>query len=505
MVIVPLVVAGRVEGTLNVGRIGGKESALQRQRVRPDEAVRRPGLDRPPERRDAPGRRGRGPSSTALTGLRNHGAFQRELGEAIASSDGVAVRRADAWTSTSSRPTTTPTAIRPATRSCGRSGAAMSSTVRAGRSPLPVRRRRVRGHPAGRGPDRAAHEVAVGIRPGDRPTFPGTTGRPGVTISVGIGLLPGRRPDEGRARPRRGPRPLPGEAVRPRPLGRPGRRRERRPTCRPSQVTPTRLPTRHDPGPGSGRGRAARSASARFQRPLRARRPTSMVGRSARGHPRGQPGPRRPRRHAVREARRTVDLRVHRDPTAGAFDPPSLDGSAWTSRSRRSSSFARVRWSRSEIDQPRPSPWSDGARSPRSSSIRDLRERRACTNGRPPGACTTRSTGLPNRELLTRRSPSRFALGSGGPATTSRSPCDPRPRPLQGRQREPRPRRRRPAAAAVGQRLSASCGPATRWPASAATSSAIVLDRGPAVPTRRARVAERIVPRPARPVRARRS
>ena len=51
MIVVPLRVGAEVIGTLNIGRMGGAGGALHPERVRADEAVRRPGLDRPRERR----------------------------------------------------------------------------------------------------------------------------------------------------------------------------------------------------------------------------------------------------------------------------------------------------------------------------------------------------------------------------------------------------------------------------------------------------------------------
>ena len=64
MIVVPLLVGGEAIGTLNIGRMGEDGVALQRERVRADQAVRRPGVDRPPERRDARRRSGSGPSTT---------------------------------------------------------------------------------------------------------------------------------------------------------------------------------------------------------------------------------------------------------------------------------------------------------------------------------------------------------------------------------------------------------------------------------------------------------
>jgi diguanylate cyclase (GGDEF)-like protein/PAS domain S-box-containing protein len=87
MVIVPLVVAGRVEGTLNVGRIGGKEahfSANEFDLTKLFAAQASIALQNAETHRALETRA----ELDSLTGLRNHGAFQRELGEAVAASDG---------------------------------------------------------------------------------------------------------------------------------------------------------------------------------------------------------------------------------------------------------------------------------------------------------------------------------------------------------------------------------------------------------------------------------
>ena len=88
MVIVPLVVAGRVEGTLNVGRIGGKEayfSANEFDLTKLFAAQASIALQNAQTHRALETRA----ELDSLTGLRNHGAFQRELGEAVATSDGT--------------------------------------------------------------------------------------------------------------------------------------------------------------------------------------------------------------------------------------------------------------------------------------------------------------------------------------------------------------------------------------------------------------------------------
>ena len=87
MLIVPLVVDGRVEGTLNVGRIGGAEShftANEFDLTKLFATQASLALQNAKAHRAAEVRADR----DALTGLSNHGAFQRELGEAVDLSDG---------------------------------------------------------------------------------------------------------------------------------------------------------------------------------------------------------------------------------------------------------------------------------------------------------------------------------------------------------------------------------------------------------------------------------
>ncbi len=89
MIIVPLVVDGRVEGTLNVGRIGGAESHFNDNEfdlTKLFAAQASLALQNAKAHRAAEVRADR----DALTGLSNHGAFQRELGEAVDFSDGTA-------------------------------------------------------------------------------------------------------------------------------------------------------------------------------------------------------------------------------------------------------------------------------------------------------------------------------------------------------------------------------------------------------------------------------
>ncbi len=88
MIIVPLRVGGEVIGTLNIGRMGAEESHFSDQEFELTQlfagqasiALQNAEAHRAVEVRA---------ELDALTGLRNHGAFQRELGDAVAGDDGA--------------------------------------------------------------------------------------------------------------------------------------------------------------------------------------------------------------------------------------------------------------------------------------------------------------------------------------------------------------------------------------------------------------------------------
>ena len=164
MILVPLIVGGEVIGTLNVGRLGGEEAhfsenefeltklfagqasiALQNAQAHGEVQVRA--------------------EQDALTGLRNHGAFQRELSEAVRGGESrTAVRPGDArpgCVQDLQRRPRPPGRRRPA----GRAGPGHGRRPARGRPPVPLRRRRVRGHPARRRP--------AGRPRGRRPHHPG--------------------------------------------------------------------------------------------------------------------------------------------------------------------------------------------------------------------------------------------------------------------------------------------------------------------------------------------
>ncbi|HET7031179.1 MAG TPA: diguanylate cyclase [Candidatus Limnocylindrales bacterium] len=87
MIVVPVRVAGEVVGTLNVARIGGEEawfSQTEFELVQLFAGQASLAL----ENAEAHGAISVRADHDALTGLRNHGSFQRELGDAIATADG---------------------------------------------------------------------------------------------------------------------------------------------------------------------------------------------------------------------------------------------------------------------------------------------------------------------------------------------------------------------------------------------------------------------------------
>jgi len=87
MIVVPLRVGGEVIGTLNIGRMGAEESHFSDQEFELTQlfagqasiALQNAEIHRAVEERA---------ELDALTGLRNHGAFQRELGDAVSGDDG---------------------------------------------------------------------------------------------------------------------------------------------------------------------------------------------------------------------------------------------------------------------------------------------------------------------------------------------------------------------------------------------------------------------------------
>jgi diguanylate cyclase (GGDEF)-like protein/PAS domain S-box-containing protein/excisionase family DNA binding protein len=94
MVIVPLIVNGEVRGTLNVGRIGEAEAHFSQDEfelVRLFAGQASVALQNAETHRAVETRAAHDP----LTGLRNHGEFQRELGEAVASEKPFAVLMMD--------------------------------------------------------------------------------------------------------------------------------------------------------------------------------------------------------------------------------------------------------------------------------------------------------------------------------------------------------------------------------------------------------------------------
>ena len=194
MIVVPLLVDGEAIGTLNIGRMGEAEAAFTPERVRADPALRRPGVDRPPERRDPrrgprPGRAGR-PDRAAQPRLVPARAGRGDRRRRTAVRDPHARPRRVQGVQRRLRP---PGRRRPA----GGHRADHDRGHPRRRPPLPLRRRRVRGDPPGRRPE---------VGPRGRRADPARRRRPVRRHGRSAGhdqrrgrLLPGRRPDQGRA------------------------------------------------------------------------------------------------------------------------------------------------------------------------------------------------------------------------------------------------------------------------------------------------------------------
>ena len=186
MVIVPLMAEGEVLGTLNIGRMGGDEAHYSQNEFELTKlfAAQAAIALRNAEAHDEVKVQA---ERDALTGLRNHGAFQRELRRLPRRGDRPAGHRPD----DGSRPVQglqRPERPSRRRRAAGRGQPGDRVVHPPGRPGLPLRRRRVRGDPArlrapggrgGRAPDPRRDR-------GD----PRRERRPHVTISVGIACHP---------------------------------------------------------------------------------------------------------------------------------------------------------------------------------------------------------------------------------------------------------------------------------------------------------------------------
>ncbi len=88
MIVVPVRVAGEVVGTLNVGRMGGEEAHFSQNEFELVQLFAGQ-ASLALENAEAHGAITVRAEHDALTGLRNHGAFQRELGHAVATAEGA--------------------------------------------------------------------------------------------------------------------------------------------------------------------------------------------------------------------------------------------------------------------------------------------------------------------------------------------------------------------------------------------------------------------------------
>ena len=152
MIVVPLMVSGETIGTLNIGRMGEEEAHFNLNEYELTKLFAGQ-ASIAMQNAEAHGAVRVRAEQDALTGLRNHGSFQRELGEAV--ENGRAVRGPDARSrrlQELQRRAGPPRRRRPA-----RGHRAVHGHRHARRRPpLSIRRRRIRGHPPRRRPDRRA-------------------------------------------------------------------------------------------------------------------------------------------------------------------------------------------------------------------------------------------------------------------------------------------------------------------------------------------------------------
>ena len=333
MIVVPLLVNGETIGTLNIGRMGEAEAhfttnefeltklfagqasiALQNAEAHGEVRVRA--------------------EQDALTGLRNHGAFQRELGEAVETVARAAVRGPDARPRRLQGLQRRAAATRPATPCWSEIAPAMSAATRDGDRALPLRRRRVRGDPAraptGSPPTRSPNGSARGRR---RRCPAPTRSRPVVTISVGVACFP----DDGRTKDA-----LVAVADRALYLAKPS---GRRPTADGAARRPVPAGARRD-GPGAAR--------------------PARPGRAARDDP--DPG------HAPCSGRRTASST---SPNPTATELVVRHGTGLFARLRRASACRSTRGSAGEVVPDRPARWPSTTTTPGRAARR--RARRACS------------------------------------------------------------------------------------------------------------------------------